>query len=97
VVVDRDVVNEEKLLLDRSLEQAEIDGGARPEPGDIEFTQAIVEAAKAGDLGIDGEAGVLVDPAVVFVEPEGGGLKRARGEITADVFFRDAVEFGVGF
>jgi hypothetical protein len=91
VIVDREVVNEEDLLPDRGLEQAEIDGGARSELGDIEFGQAIVEAAEARNLGIDGETGVFVDPAVVFVEPERGRLERAGGEITADVFFRDAV------
>jgi hypothetical protein len=72
-------VNEEELLLDRGLEEAEIDGRARPELGDIEFGQAIVEAPEAGSLGIDGEASVLIDPAVVFMEPERGCLERARG------------------
>jgi hypothetical protein len=48
-----------------------------------------------GDLGIDGEAGVLVNAAVVFVETQGRGAERARGEITADVFIRDNVQFGV--
>ena len=96
-VVDREVVDEEELLPDRGLEETEIDDGARAELGEIEFGQSIVEAAQAGNLGVDGEAGVFVDAAVVFVEAERGRLERARGKVATDVFFRDDVELGVRF
>jgi hypothetical protein len=97
VVVDREVLDEEELLLDGGLEEAEIDHGARTELGGIEFREAILETAEAGEFGVDGETGVFVDAAIVFMEPEGSGLERAGGEITANVFFGDVVEFGVGF
>ena len=96
-LVDRQVLHEKQLFSDRGLEEAQIDGGARAELGEIEFLQAIVEATQAGQLGVDGEASVLVDPAIVFVETESGRLERAGGEITANVFVRDDVQLGVGF
>ena len=40
---------------------------------------------------------MLVDAAVVFVKTESGGVKWASGEITADVFVGDEIQFGVRF
>jgi hypothetical protein len=97
VVVDSEILDEEEFLFDRGLEEAQIDYGAWAEPGRLEFREAIVETAEPGEFRIDGETSVFVDAAIVFVEPKGGGLERAGGEITANVFFGDAIEFGVRF
>ncbi|HSV62521.1 MAG TPA: hypothetical protein VLH83_04185, partial [Chthoniobacterales bacterium] len=97
VLVDPEVANEKEFAFHGGLEEAQIDGGARPEFSEIEFRQAIVEAAQTRQLGVNGETGVFVNAAVVFVKTESGGLERARGEIAADVFVRDVVQFGVGF
>ena len=97
MLVDAEITDEKQFAFNGGLEHAKIDGGAGPEFGDIEFREAIVEAAEPGQLGVDGEARVFVDPAVVFVKTESGRVKRARGEIAADVFVRDDVQFGVRF
>jgi hypothetical protein len=97
VVVDGEVLEQEKLFLDRGLDEPEIDGGASPEFCDIELCHAIVETAEPRDLGVDGEPGVFVDPAVVFVEAEGSGEKGPGGQVSADIFIRDGVELGIGF
>ena len=57
----------------------------------------MTETAEPGQLGIDGEARVFVDSAVVFVETESGRVEGSRGEIAANVFVSDAIEFGVRF
>jgi hypothetical protein len=97
VVVDRQVVDEEEFFFDGSLEKTEVDRGARAELGDVEFREALLEPVEPGELCVDGEAGVLVNAAIVFVKPESGGLERAGGQIAADVFVRDEIELGVGF
>ena len=51
---------------------------------------------QAGHLGVDGQAGVLVDAAIEFVKTEGRRFQGAGGEITANVFLRDDVELGIG-
>src|SRR5207248_3281424 len=97
VVVDPEVLDEKEFLFYGDLKETKVDDSARPELGRIEFCQAIVEPFKPGDLGVDGEASVFVDAAIVFVKAEGRRLKRTRSEITADVFLGDAVQLGVRF
>lgn len=78
------------------MQEAEVDPRARAQLLEIEFLEAIVEAMQAGQLGVDGEPGVFINAAIVFVETESGRFQRPGGEITANVFLRDDVEFGVG-
>jgi hypothetical protein len=52
---------------------------------------------EAGQLGIDGQAGVFIDAAVEFVKTEGGRFQGASGEIAANVFLGNDVELGIGF
>jgi hypothetical protein len=97
VLVDRQIVCEEKLLLDRGLQETEIDRRARAEFGEVEFVQPIVEPLEPGHFRIDREPRVLADPAIVFMKAESGGLQRPGREITPNKFIRDAVQFGVRF
>jgi hypothetical protein len=89
-------LREEKLFLDRGLEQPQVDRGPRPELGEIEFFQALIEASQARQLRIDRQPGVFIDAAVVFVEAEVSRMQRARGEITANEFLGDVIELDVG-
>jgi hypothetical protein len=97
VLVDRQVVCEKKLLLDRGLQEAEIDRRARAEFGEVEFVQPIVEPFEPRQFGIDRQPRVFADPAIVFVKPEGGGVQRPGREITPNKFIRDVVQLGVRF
>ena len=97
MLVDGQVLHEKKLLLDRGLEEPEIDCGARPEFGQVEFFQPIIESSQARQLRIDRQPRVFADPAVVFMKTQGGGVQRPGREVAANEFIRDDVELCVRF
>ena len=61
----------------------------------IKLGQSIVESAEPGEFGIEREATIVGDLAVVLVETENGSLERMRGQIRLHVFLSYAFEFGV--
>ena len=61
----------------------------------IELGQPIIESPKPGELGVEREAAVIADFAIVLVQTESSSLERVRDEIRLHVFLGYRFVFGV--
>jgi hypothetical protein len=82
-------------MLDRGLQDAQVNRLTLTEFIEVKLLQAIVKSTEAGELGVECEAAVVRHFPVVLMKPERDGLKRARGEITFDVLLRHRFILGV--
>src|SRR5207247_10137270 len=62
----------------------------------IQLDHSIVEPPQPGELGIEGQAAVVSDFAVIFVKPKSGALQRMGGEIGFDVFLGYCFVLNIG-
>ena len=61
----------------------------------IKLGQPVIESPKPGELGVEREAAVIADFAIVLVQTESSSLERVRDEIRLHVFLGYRFVFGV--
>ena len=61
----------------------------------IKLGQPIIESSESGKFGIEREATIIADLAIVLVKTEGGSVERVSGQIRLHVFLSYPFEFGV--
>ena len=61
----------------------------------IKLGQPIIESPEPGEFGIEREATIIADLAIVLVKTESGSLERVSGQIRLHVFLGYPFEFGV--
>ena len=79
----------------RDLQQVQVDRLPRTQFRWIKLGQSIVESPEPGEFGIEREATIIANLAVVLVETENGSLERVSGQIRLHVFLSYRFEFGV--
>src|SRR6266576_4303504 len=91
----RHVLHFKQLTLHRHLQNSEVDGLPRTQFGWLKFRQPIIESPEPGEFGVEREAAVIADFAIVLVKTESGSLERVSGQICLHVFLSYPFVFGV--
>src|SRR5207248_11676061 len=73
------VLHFKQLALHRCLQNSEVEGLPRTQFGWIKLRQPIIESSEPGEFGVEREAAVIADFAIVLVKTESGSLKRVSG------------------
>src|SRR4029077_6854658 len=92
---DRHVLHFKQFSLHRCLQNPEVDGLPQTQFRWIKLGQPIIESPEPGEFGVEREATIIADPAVVLVKTESGSVERMSGQIRLYVFLSYRFEFGV--
>src|SRR5260370_34858856 len=85
-----------EIVLHGVWRNGKMDGLQKIKLARIELGQSIVEPPQPGELGIESQAAVIGDFAVIFMKPKSGALQRMGGEIGFDVFLGYCFVLNIG-
>ena len=92
---DRHVLHFKQFSLHRCLQNPEVDGLPRTQFRWIKLGQPIIESPEPGEFGVEREAAIIADFAIVLVKTESGSVERVSGQIRFHVFLGYRFVFGV--
>src|SRR5512132_2906357 len=91
----RHVLHFKQLPLHSCLQNSEVDGLPLTQFGWIKLGQSILESPEPGEFGVEREATIIADFAIVLVKTESGSLERVSGQIRLHVFLSHPFVFRV--